>query len=81
MKKTCPRCGKKVGNGAAHCRSCGYRFPERSGPRPAGLALGVGFPLFSMGLLVLLIEDISGPLRAGAALMVLVGTLLFFDPR
>jgi hypothetical protein len=81
VKKTCPRCGKRVGNNAARCRGCGYRFPERSGPRPAGLALGVGFPLFFTGVLILFIQDTSGPLKWGAAAMILVGALMFFDPR
>jgi hypothetical protein len=81
MKKTCPRCGKRVGHGAARCRGCGYRFPERSGPKPAGLGMGVGFPLATTGVLLLFIGGTSSAFRAAAAGMILVGVLLFFDPR
>jgi hypothetical protein len=81
MKKTCPRCGRRTGNGAARCRRCGYRFPEKSGPKPAGLAMGAGFPLFLVGTLILLTQEISTGLLIAAAAMVGVGLLLFFDPR
>jgi hypothetical protein len=81
MKKTCPRCGRRTGTGAARCRRCGYRYPEKSGPRPAGLAMGAGFPLFLVGTLILLTTEISTGLLIGSAAMVLVGLLLFFDPR
>jgi hypothetical protein len=66
---------------AARCRRCRYRYPERSSPRPAGLAMGAGFPLFLVGTLILLSRDISTLLAVTAAAMVFVGLLLFFDPR
>ena len=81
MRKTCPRCGKRTGVNAARCRRCGYRFPEKAGPRPAGLAMGVGFPLALVGTLILLTAEISRAMSVVAAAMVLVGVLLFFDPR
>jgi hypothetical protein len=81
VKKTCPRCARRTGNSAARCRRCGYRFPEKSGPKPAGLAMGAGFPLFLMGTLILLTQEISRALVIISAGMVLVGLLLFFDPR
>jgi len=81
VKKTCPRCGRRTGTGAARCRRCGYRFPEKAGPRPAGLAMGAGFPLFLVGTLILLTQEISSTLVIMATAMVLVGVLLFFDPR
>jgi hypothetical protein len=81
LKKTCPRCGKQTGNGAARCRRCRYRYPEKSSPRPAGLAMGMGFPLFLVGTLIILTREISGTLLIASAAMVGVGLLLFFDPR
>jgi hypothetical protein len=81
MKKTCPRCGRRTGHGAARCRRCGYRFPEKSGPKPAGLAMGAGFPLFLVGMLILLTKEISTGLLIASAAMIGVGLFLFFDPR
>ena len=49
MKKTCPRCEHQSGTVPHTAGSCGYRFPEQSSPRPAGLAMGAGFPLFVTG--------------------------------
>ena len=60
---------------------CGYRYPEQSSPKPAGLAMGAGFPLFVTGTLILLVGDLSTALNAIAATMVVVGAVLFFDPR
>jgi hypothetical protein len=81
MRKTCPRCGRRTGVGAGRCRRCRYRFPERSGPKPAGLAMGAGFPLFLVGTLILISPEISSVLVVISATMVLFGLLLFFDPR
>jgi ribosomal protein L40E len=81
MKKTCPRCERRTGAQAARCRGCGYRYPEKSSPKPAGLAMGAGFPLFLVGTLILLTREISGTLAVMAGAMVFVGLLLFFDPR
>jgi hypothetical protein len=81
MRKTCPRCQKRVGLSATRCRRCGYRFPEGGGPRPAGLAMGAGFPLFLMGTLILFVEDLPTALTVVAVGMLLVGVALFFDPR
>src|SRR5439155_5118804 len=36
MRKTCPRCKKRVRVNAIRCRGCGYAFPEGRGPRPVG---------------------------------------------
>jgi ribosomal protein L40E len=80
-RKTCPRCERRTGAQAARCRGCGYRFPEKASPRPAGLAMGAGFPLFIMGTLILLTNEISTTLAIVAGAMVFVGLLLFFDPR
>jgi ribosomal protein L40E len=80
-RKTCPRCGKRTGIGAARCRRCRYRYPEKQNPKPAGLAMGAGFPLFLVGTLILLSNDISKTLAVIAGAMVFVGLLLFFDPR
>jgi len=80
-RKTCPRCGRRTGAQAARCRRCGYRYPEKSSPKPAGLAMGAGFPLFLVGTLILLSRDISTTLAVIAGAMVFVGLLLFFDPR
>lgn len=81
MKKTCPRCKKRVSERAARCRHCGYSFPEKSSPWAAGPALGAGFPLAMMGVLILFIAGISNVLVIVAGAMVLVGVLLFFHPR
>jgi hypothetical protein len=81
MKKTCPHCHKQVGRAAARCRGCGYPFPEGRGPKPAGLAIGAGFPLFVMGTLILFSSDISTGLGVVAVAMVVFGIGLFFDPR
>jgi ribosomal protein L40E len=81
LRKTCPRCGRRTGNQAARCRRCGYRYPEKSSPKPAGLAMGAGFPLFVTGTLILLTSGISTTLTVLAGAMVFVGLLLFFDPR
>jgi hypothetical protein len=81
MRKTCPRCGKQARERAARCRGCGYRFPEQASPKPAGLAMGAGFPLFVTGTLILLSGGLSTALNVIAGSMVLVGALLFFDPR
>jgi hypothetical protein len=81
MKKTCPRCGRQARERAARCRGCNYRYPEQSSPKPAGLAMGAGFPLFVTGTLILLVGDLSTAINAVAAIMVVVGAVLFFDPR
>ena len=81
MKKTCPRCGKQVGVSARRCRGCRYPFPEGRGPRPAGLAMGAGFPLFLMGTLILFFGHIPTGLAIVAGAMVVLGVGLFFDPR
>jgi hypothetical protein len=81
MRKTCPRCEKRVGLNASRCRRCGYRFPEGTGPKPAGLALGAGFPLFLMGTLILFAGGLPTALTVMAVGMLLVGVALFFDPR
>jgi hypothetical protein len=81
MRKTCPRCKHQPRLRAARCRKCGYRFPESSSPRPAGLAMGAGFPLFVTGTLILLAGDLPTAITAIAAAMVVVGAVLFFDPR
>ena len=81
MKKTCPRCGRQARERAARCRGCNYRYPEQSSPKPAGLAMGAGFPLFVTGTLILLVGDLSTVINAVAAIMVVVGAVLFFDPR
>ena len=81
MKKTCPRCKKRVSERAARCRHCGYFFPEKSSPWAAGPGLGAGFPLVLMGVLTLLIAGRSTGLVIVAGAMVLVGVLLFFHPR
>ena len=43
--------------------------------------MGAGFPLFVTGTLILLVGDLSTAVTAIAATMVLVGAVLFFDPR
>jgi hypothetical protein len=43
--------------------------------------MGAGFPLFLVGTLILLTNDISPKLAILAGAMVFVGLLLFFDPR
>jgi ribosomal protein L40E len=80
-RKTCPRCGHRTSAQAARCRRCRYRYPEKSSPKPAGLAMGAGFPLFVTGTLILLSGDLSTTLSVIAGAMVFVGLLLFFDPR
>ena len=80
MKKTCPRCEKRVSERAAYCRGCGYSFPEKSSPWAAGPALGAGFPLVLMGVMTMFFAD-SVLLTVVAGTMVLVGLLLFFHPR
>ena len=80
MKKTCPRCDRRVSERAAHCRGCGYSFPEKSSPWAAGPAIGAGFPLVLMGVMTMFFAD-SVPLVIVAGTMVLVGLLLFFHPR
>ena len=80
-KKTCPRCQKRTGHRTARCRRCGFRYPEQSSPKPAGLAMGAGFPLFVTGTLILLVGDLSTAINAIAATMVVIGAVLFFDPR
>ena len=50
-------------------------------PKPAGLAMGAGFPLFLVGTLILLTSEISTTLVVAASAMVFIGLLLFFDPR
>jgi uncharacterized paraquat-inducible protein A len=81
QKKTCPRCQKQSRHRTARCRRCGYRFPEQSSPKPAGLAMGAGFPLFVTGVLILFIGNLSPALVGIATMMVVVGVVLFFDPR
>ena len=81
IKKKCPRCGREARERAARCRGCGYRSPEQASPKPAGLAMGAGFPLFVTGTLILLVGELSTAVTAIAAVMVVVGAVLFFDPR
>jgi Uncharacterised protein family UPF0547 len=81
MKKTCPHCKQRVLLQARRCRHCGYPFPEGRGPRPAGLAIGAGFPLFLMGTLILFAQDLSVGVVVFGTAMVVVGLGLFFDPR
>jgi len=81
MRKTCPRCKKRVRVNAIRCRGCGYAFPEGRGPRPVGLAMGVGFPLLMMGTVTLLIKQAPTGIAIVAAAMVVLGVGLFFDPR
>jgi hypothetical protein len=81
VKKTCPRCEKRVSERAAYCRGCGYSFPEKSSPWAAGPALGAGFPLVLMGVLTMFFAGSSVVLVVVAGTMVLVGLLLFFHPR
>jgi hypothetical protein len=81
MKKTCPQCKARVSERAARCRHCGYYFPEKSSPWAAGPALGVGFPLVTMGVLMLFIAGSSVGLTVLGGGMTLAGLLLFFHPR
>ncbi len=81
MKKTCPRCKSQVSVRAGRCRHCRYPFPEGRGPKPAGLAMGAGFPLFLMGTLILFAKGVPAGLGILAGAMVVVGLLFFFDPR
>ena len=80
-KKTCPSCKRRVSERAARCRHCGYFFPEKSSPRAAGAAYGVGFPLVLIGVFTMFILGISTGLVLAAGAMALVGFLLFLDPR
>jgi hypothetical protein len=43
--------------------------------------MGAGFPLFLGGTLILLTQEISSTLVILSTAMVLIGVLLFFDPR
>jgi hypothetical protein len=43
--------------------------------------MGAGFPLFVTGTLILLAGELSTAITAIAAAMVVVGAVLFFDPR
>jgi hypothetical protein len=43
--------------------------------------MGAGFPLFLVGMLILLTREISTGLVIASAAMITVGLLLFFDPR
>jgi hypothetical protein len=81
MRKTCPRCRRRVLLSTTRCLRCGYRFPENRGPKPAGLAMGAGFPLFLMGTLILFAGGLPTALTVVAAGMLIVGVALFFDPR
>jgi hypothetical protein len=81
MKKTCPRCKKRVSVRASRCRHCRYPFPEGRGPKPAGLAVAVGFPLFLMGTGVLFAGNAPVAAVVIASTMIVVGLTLFFDPR
>lgn len=80
-RKTCPKCGRQARERAARCRGCGYRYPEQSSPKPAGLNMGAGFPLFVTGTLILLVGGLSTTINVIAAAMVVIGAVLFFDPR
>ena len=80
-KKTCPQCKSRVSERAARCRHCSYNFPEKSSPWSAGPAMGVGFPLATMGILTIFIAGKSAGLLAVGGAMTLVGLLLFFHPR
>jgi Uncharacterised protein family UPF0547 len=81
MKKTCPRCHRQVSVRARRCRHCRYPFPEGRGPKPAGLAVAVGFPLFLMGTAVLFAGDAPALSAAIATAAIVVGVILFFDTR
>jgi hypothetical protein len=81
VKKTCPRCKARVSERAARCRHCGYHFPEKSSPWAAGPALGAGFPLVAIGVLMMFLAGSSTVLLIVAGAMVFVGLLLFFHPR
>jgi uncharacterized protein UPF0547 len=80
-KKTCPRCKRRVRENAARCRHCGYSFPEKSSPWPAGPAFGVGFPLVLIGVMTMFIIGLSPGLVIAAGVIALVGMLFFFNPR
>jgi len=43
--------------------------------------MGAGFPLFVTGVLILFAGDLSPALVALSMTMVVVGVVLFFDPR
>jgi hypothetical protein len=80
MKKTCPRCQRRVSERASRCRGCGYFFPEKASPWAAGPAYGVGFPLVLMGVFILFLADSTLLTVAGGA-MTFFGLLAFFHPR
>jgi hypothetical protein len=80
MKKTCPRCQRRVSDRAARCRGCGYFFPEKASPWAAGPAYGVGFPLVLMGIFIVFLADSTGLTILGGA-MTFAGLLAFFHPR
>jgi hypothetical protein len=81
MKKTCPRCKKRVSERAARCRQCGYYFPEKSSPWAAGPALGAGFPLVMVGVITVFIAGSSTLITIAGAAITFVGIALFFHPR
>jgi hypothetical protein len=81
VKKTCPRCKKRVSDRAARCRHCGYYFPEKSSPWSAGPAYGVGFPLVLMGMFMLFLAGSSTWILILGAAMTFIGLLAFFHPR
>ena len=81
MKKTCPRCRRRVRDSAARCRHCGYSVPEKSSPWAAGPAYGLGFPLVLIGVFTIFIVGISWQLVLVAGALIFVGTLFFMHPR
>jgi hypothetical protein len=81
VKKTCPRCEAQVSERAAVCRHCRYSFPEKSSPWAAGPALGAGFPLVMVGVLMMFFGSSSTVFVLVAGALVFVGLLLFFHPR
>jgi FtsH-binding integral membrane protein len=70
-----------VSERAAVCRHCGYSFPEKSSPWAAGPALGAGFPLVMVGVLMMFFAGSSTWFVVAAGALVFVGLLLFFHPR
>jgi hypothetical protein len=81
LKKTCPRCKRRVSERAARCRHCRYSFPEKSSPWSAGPSLSAGFPLVMMGVLTLFLAGSSTVLVIAGGAMLLAGGLLAFHPR
>jgi len=81
MKKSCPRCKKRVSERAARCRGCGYYFPEKGSPWAAGPALGAGFPLVMMGVITVFIAGSSTVITIAGAAMTVVGIALLVHPR